>query len=30
MTPAFINYLKTKYQNLQRIVQQHEHRKAKR
>ncbi len=26
MTPAFINYLKTKYQKLQRIVKQHEHR----
>jgi DNA polymerase II small subunit/DNA polymerase delta subunit B len=27
MTPAFINYLKDKYQKLQRIVRQHEHRK---
>ena len=28
MTPAFINYLKDKYQKLQRIIKQYEHRKA--
>ena len=30
MTPAFINYLKTKYQKLQRIVKQHGHRQTTR
>ena len=30
MTPAFIKYLKTKYKKLQRIIQQHEHRKETR
>ena len=30
MTPAFITYLKVKYQKLQRIIKQHEHRKGSR